>query len=460
MTLQQAFGIQAKEIVSFVGGGGKTTAMFRLAQELVAQGKRVVTTTTTRIFAAQIALAPHHIFAGENRDNDKDHAALLRKVQAALGAHAHVLVVGGEGGEGKAFGIEPVLVEQLSALEEVDAVLIEADGSRMRPFKAPAEHEPVVPAVTTLLVPVVGIDVIGKRLDEEHVHRAALVAKVADVPLGTILNTEHVARVLADARGGLRHRPAGARVIPLINKVETQAQQERALAIADELLKHEAIQAVAIGRVKNLQSPISNLNSRVCAVILAAGGSTRLRGGVKQLLPWGDATFVRNAVDVAKASRAAQVVIVTGNQRVEVEKELEGMQGIRIVYNSDWQTGRASSVRAGLAAVDERMAGAIFVNADQPFLTAHIINTIVQRFFETRARIVAPVFAGQTGSPVLFARALFDELRALQGEQGGRELLQAYGDEVLKVEFEDARAAVDVDTPEEYAEALKLNAEP
>src|SRR5581483_11467192 len=65
MKLTQAFGIRAKEVVALVGGGGKTTTMFRLADELVTQGKRVVVTTTTRIFAAQIRLAPYHIFAAD-----------------------------------------------------------------------------------------------------------------------------------------------------------------------------------------------------------------------------------------------------------------------------------------------------------------------------------------------------------------------------------------------------------
>src|SRR5262245_53470744 len=111
MDLSRAFGIRPKEVVAFVGGGGKTTAMFRLARELAAQGKRVVTTTTTRIFAAQIQLAPHAVYF-ESSDQ------AIRDTRQALHESPHVLVIGKGDADGKAFGVDPALVDQLIALDE------------------------------------------------------------------------------------------------------------------------------------------------------------------------------------------------------------------------------------------------------------------------------------------------------------------------------------------------------
>src|SRR5581483_318890 len=264
MNLSTAFFIQPNAVVSFVGGGGKTTAMFRLAAELVKNGKRIVTTTTTRIFAAQIQLAPQHIFFINTEQT-------LRDVRAALDTYPHVLVIGATSQEGKAFGIEPALVDALIAMDEVDAVLVEADGSRMRPFKAPDEHEPVVPQSTTLLVPVVGIDALGQPLDDEHVHRASLAAQRLEIPLRTTLKAEHIARLLAHPHGGLKNKPNPARVIPLINKVHHTDQLTSARNIADQLLQYDAIDAVAIGAVKNETHPVNELVQGVAAVILAAG---------------------------------------------------------------------------------------------------------------------------------------------------------------------------------------------
>ena len=473
MNLVEAFSIRDKEVVAFVGGGGKTTAMFRLAEELVAQGKRVVTTTTTRIFAAQIQLAPRHW-----RLATKDWRLEIEKIRALLRESPHLLVVGATSEDGKALGVEPALIDELIALDEIDVVLIEADGSRMRPFKAPAEHEPVIPNSTTLLVPVVGIDAVGKTLNNEYVHRAELVSKILNVPIGTILEKEHIARVLSDARGGLKNKTPNARVIPLINKVENVEQLQNARAIAKQLLQNDAIDAVAIGAVRrrsaessalenasyasdiqnptsNFQFPISNLVSRISAILLAAGGSTRMRGEVKQLLAWGDTTFVGNAVRVAQASRVNEIVVVTGSQANQVKRETSNTNA-RVVFNPDWATGRASSVRVGIKALSEKTSGAIFINADQPFLTARVIDTVIEKFFETRAPIVVPLYDGKAGSPVLFARELLSELNALQGEQGGRDVLENYREVLARVEIADTRAALDLDTPEEYAEAKRM----
>ena len=106
-------------------------------------------------------------------------------------------------------------------------ILNEADGSRMRPFKAPAAHEPVIPAETTLVVPVVGADVFGQPLDAEHVHRPELVSALSGAPLGAPITPEIVARVLAHPEGGRKGVPAGARVVVLINKVESLADRRR-----------------------------------------------------------------------------------------------------------------------------------------------------------------------------------------------------------------------------------------
>ena len=336
MELTRAFGIRPKEVVSFVGGGGKTTAMFRLAEEQAERGKRVVTTTTTRIFAAQIKLAPFHIRA------ESDEQA-LRDLRTALRDHSHVLVIGKTSEEGKAFGVGPALVDRIIEMDEVDIVLNEADGSRMRPFKAPGAHEPVIPASTTLLVPVAGIDVIGAPLDDEHVHRAERVAELAGMKIGTTIEPELIARVIANKHGGLKNRPPSARVIPLINKAQNVAQLLIGRDIAGQLLLSDSMDAVAIGAAKNAALPVAEVHRRVAAVVLAAGGSTRMRGPLKQLLPWGDSTLIRHTLDLVSRAQVAEIIVVVGRQAEEVKRELAASASCvrcRIVDNPEWEKGR------------------------------------------------------------------------------------------------------------------------
>ncbi|MGH7335162.1 MAG: selenium cofactor biosynthesis protein YqeC [Candidatus Rokuibacteriota bacterium] len=238
MTLVEALRVTADDIVAVVGGGGKTTAMFRLAREMVERGDSAITTTTTRIFAAQIVLAPAHVPAGE---------ATRERVAAALATHRHVLIIGATApGTGKADGVSPDLFRRLRAWCPGVCIVNEADGSRMRPFKAPAAHEPVIPASTTLVVAVVGADVFGKTLDAHHVHRPELVSALCGAPLGAPITPAIVARVLAHPQGGCKRVPDSARVVALINKVDILRDRSPARETAERLLREPAIHAVVL----------------------------------------------------------------------------------------------------------------------------------------------------------------------------------------------------------------------
>ncbi len=445
MNLHHALRIQPKEVVAFVGGGGKTTAMFRLAEELVARGQRVVTTTTTRIFAAQIELAPHHLIYAQDQPLDR----LVTALTGELAAHPHILVVGEPDYEvGKAFGVAPNVVEAILSIPGVSAVLNEADGSRMRPFKAPAEHEPVVSEGTTLLVPVVGIDVLGLPLTDEFVHRAARVGELAGVDVGKEVTPEIVARVLAHPLGGLKRLPAGARAVPLINKVEDEPGLERAHQVARRLLAYPRIDEIAVASVQS-EEPVTEVWGRVAAVILAAGGATRF-GSPKQLLAWNGGTLLSHVVDAALASQADPVVVVLGHQADACRAAL-GDRRVKIVVNPDWQQGQSTSVRAGLAALPGTISAALFPLVDQPGISAGIIDTLITRHRATLAPVVWPEYEGQRGNPVLFDRGLFAELATLTGDTGGRALLGAYADRAERVPVSDPGVLLDIDTPDDYA---------
>jgi probable selenium-dependent hydroxylase accessory protein YqeC len=251
--LSDALGMTADEVVALVGGGGKSTAMFCLAREMVEKGGSAITTTTTRIFGAQIALSPAHVPAAE---------ATRERVGDALSAHGQVLVIGATDREsGKAEGVSLGLFQQLRTWFPDACLLNEADGSRMRPFKAPAAHEPVIPVETTLVVPVVGADVFGKTLDDDHVHRPELIGALSGAPLGTPITPEIVARVLAHADGGRKGVPAGARVIVVINKVESLSALPPAHETAERLLREPSIHSVILTTLRG-EDPVLEVCTR------------------------------------------------------------------------------------------------------------------------------------------------------------------------------------------------------
>ncbi|MBN2319310.1 MAG: putative selenium-dependent hydroxylase accessory protein YqeC [Acidobacteria bacterium] len=237
ISLADALGVKRGAVVSFVGAGGKTTAMFRLAGELTAAGLRVVTTTSTHIAEDQIQLSPAYI-----------HPEKLASLGECLDRHGQCLVAGLPDGKGRVFNISPQVILDLKKRPDVDCILIEADGSKSRPFKAPAPHEPVVLDMTTILVPIVGMNCIGRPLDDVHVHRPEIAAVLADVQVGSTITPEIVARVLSHADGGAKGLPPGARLAPLLNKVDT-GDMRYAEEIAAKLMKHSNVDSILVGSV-------------------------------------------------------------------------------------------------------------------------------------------------------------------------------------------------------------------
>jgi molybdenum cofactor cytidylyltransferase len=456
MQLLTALRALPNEVVAFTGGGGKTTAMFRLAAEIAASGGRVVTTTTTRIFAAQRDLAPAHV-AVDGPPGEAGEA--LREIAQRLDEARHVLVTGPvEADTGKAWGIGLEWITALRSLQGRPAILIEADGSRMRPFKAPAEHEPVIPLEANLCVPVVGADVFAARLEEARVHRPERVAALAGLGVGAVLTPEAVATVLAHPAGGLKGVPDGARVTVLINKVEDDERLGAARAAARQLLTYERIGAVALGAARS-DRPGLETWGRAAGIVLAAGRSTRM-GRSKQLLPWGGTTMVGEVVRRLQASPVSQVVVVTGDAREAVEAAaweaaLPDGPPLSFAHNPDFAGSEmARSLQAALRALPANCLAVVVALGDQPRVDPALVERLIARWRETQAQVAAPYYKNRRGHPLLFDRAAWPKLLVLPASANPRQALEGLPTPA-RVETEDANVLSDVDTPEAYARAVE-----
>jgi molybdenum cofactor cytidylyltransferase len=189
-------------------------------------------------------------------------------------------------------------------------------------------------------------------------------------------------------------------------------------------------------------------SSRVAALILAAGASSRM-GRPKQLLEWEGRPLVRAAAEVALAAQLDPLLVVVGGAQAQVAEALAELP-LRLIANPDYAAGQSTSLRAGIAALGRDADAVVVLLGDQPFVTAAIVERLAAEWRSSRALIVAPTYAGQRGNPVLFARAVFPELLAVQGDQGARAVLAANRARVRLVPFDDVRPLADIDTPEDY----------
>ena len=238
-SLADAFEVRAGDVVSLVGAGGKTTTLYGLVTELRRMGLSVIATTTTHTQTPDSpTTAPPIVFASEE-DN------WLQSVRTRLDRYGAVTVVGARRREDKLKGLEPEDIDPLRGM--ADCVIIEADGARGRSLKAPAPHEPAVPEGTTSTIIIAGIDVLGKRLDEESVHRLEVVQELSGARKGSRIVEEVVALTLM--RGYFPAVPKTSRKIVFLNKVDDallkQAETVGELLLsagAPEVIFGEAIQ--------------------------------------------------------------------------------------------------------------------------------------------------------------------------------------------------------------------------
>jgi len=203
-----------------------------------------------------------------------------------------------------------------------------------------------------------------------------------------------------------------------------------------------------VTRPQPRESLAADSNRNVAAVILAAGRSTRMGGPNKLLAELGGKTLVRIVTEQALASKASDVIVVTGHQAEEVQKALQGLK-VRFVHNPDFAEGLASSVKAGIAAVPENADGTVICLGDMPLIDAHLIDRLIEAFAPDRGNLIAvPVSDGRRGNPVLWSRRFFHELMTLDGDIGARHLIAKHSAAVAEVPVEGHGAFLDIDTPQ------------
>ena len=190
----------------------------------------------------------------------------------------------------------------------------------------------------------------------------------------------------------------------------------------------------------------------VGAILLAAGESRRM-GSPKPLLDWGGRTLIEYQIAQLQQAGAAEIVAILGHRADEVKQAAE-QPGVRIVVNQRYAEGRASSLRAGAAAIDAAADDAVVVaGVDQP-RPAGVIRRLVQELAASGNRIVVPVHGGRRGHPVVVAGALLPELREVSEEsQGLRAVLARHEADILEVPFDSTLVLLDINTLEEYEAA-------
>ena len=251
MQICEALNLKDRAFISLVGAGGKSTLFNRLAEELLLENKRIILTTTTKMFAWQLTpfIKKGRLIEGHNEETVREYIKKYFSVKRKTGRLAVIREKIEDNGEEKVSGPFPDWLDKWWVDKLADYFLVEADGAAGRPVKSPASHEPVIPLSTTDLIGVIGIDALGLSLQEENVFRSEIFSQLTGLKLGEKIGIEALSLLICHPEGLFKGAPQNCLRHLFINKVEDSKDLKKAEELAFQVFKvcHRKISDIIIG---------------------------------------------------------------------------------------------------------------------------------------------------------------------------------------------------------------------
>ena len=445
MKLKKALRYKKNESIAFVGAGGKTTAMFILAKEL---NSPVIVSASTHLMQSQINLADNHITVKDKREVKEK----LRMIKDEV-----VLITSDHYTDQRVSGLESNTMDELFEKTRLKKIpmLIEADGSRRKPIKAPETHEPPIPKQIDIVIVSVGLTALGKIIDEKSVHRVDKFMQIVEKDKGELIDNKDVVRLLTNKDGGLKNIPKQSKRVVLLNQADNEYLTNQAKAIADELIMVFDTVLISSFRdhvIEKSDSIVKYGYEKTAGIILAAGEASRF-GEPKQLINWKGKPLILHTAEIALNAGLDPVIVVIGAVRREIKKVLQELP-VKIVTNELWKKGQSTSLRIGIESINRYVGAAVVLLADQPCISEELIRNLLSKHRTDYDRIIAPFVNGQRTNPVLFDREMFKELTIIKGDVGARELIR--NSEITKLFWNDENLLNDIDTLDDYKRLLNI----
>jgi molybdenum cofactor cytidylyltransferase len=196
----------------------------------------------------------------------------------------------------------------------------------------------------------------------------------------------------------------------------------------------------------------------VLAAVILSGGESRRMGSPKALIPFRGKTFLQHLLDAARNPQISPVLVVLGPHADRIRKEV-ALDPANVVINHDWELGQLSSIQAAIRNLQTRESvdGMMLFLVDHPLISPALVGTLAEEFGRKRKSIVVPTFHGKRGHPVIFSRALFDELLVAPLDQGARVVVWKHASEVLEVPTEEKGIVMNLNDPKALGEAGDLS---
>ena len=441
-------------VIAVVGGGGKTSLIYRLTDELIDKGKRVIITTTTHM-------------AGESELPFARGGDAVR-VKELLDKERYVIAAEYEEDTGKYASLTEEKLEELREL--CDVMLVEADGAKHHPVKVPEKWEPVIPRCADIVISVIGLDCLGQPISQSA-YRMERTSEFLRKSLEAPITEEDIVKIATSICG--LFKDVEERVYRVyLNKSDILREKEPAEHIVEELERKNTV--AAYGSLLEI------------AMIMLAAGNSRRFGANKLLYEIDGIPMYRHVLeqlddtkkkieniyseysditednnndnnsDIVQlnnlyrnnitAKIICNIIVIT---QYDAIAEAVKTKEIQVLYNPHPEDGISSSVKIGLNASLDADA-VLFTVSDQPWLTSETICELIHVFLNTSKGIACVSCQGKMGNPCIFDRKYYNELLSLEGDKGGKKVIMKHLDDTQVYEIEEGRELEDIDYYETY----------
>jgi len=192
----------------------------------------------------------------------------------------------------------------------------------------------------------------------------------------------------------------------------------------------------------------------ISSILLAAGQSKRMLGENKLTKDVKGIPLIKRSLNNILKSKVNEIIIVLGYQQKTIEKLIHKKSKIKFVFNSNFESGMASSIKKGIENLSNK-SDAFFISlGDMPSINYKTYNLLIK--FKKNKKAIIPMFKGQKGNPVLFPKSFEEKLSSIQGDYGAKKILEINKKEVLNLEINDPGIIKDLDIPKDFSNLNKI----
>jgi len=186
----------------------------------------------------------------------------------------------------------------------------------------------------------------------------------------------------------------------------------------------------------------------ISAILLTAGQSKRMDGENKLTKEIQGVPLIKHSVKNILVSSIDELIIVLGYQKEIIEKLIDPNEKIKFVFNKDFESGMASSIKIGLDNLSEKTEAFFICLGDMPMVNHNIYNQLIKS--KNNKEIIVPNYKGQQGNPVLFNKSMKEKIINISGDVGAKKILELNKDKILNLEINDQSIAKGFNTQDDF----------